>query len=766
MNTSPYRTCFYAAIICLLAIVSGTLAHTGFAQSVCLPAPRLLTTMPMGGQAGTQFEISITGENLDDADVISFSHPGITATQKLDDASQPMPNQFVVSIAEDCPVGIYEARLMTRLGISSSRIFSVGQLAELIQIKPNTTPETAMEIKIDSICNATTTVKAIDHYWFEAKSGQRIVVDCAAGGIDSKLKAVLVIADTAGRDLVVERRGGVLDFTAPSDGKYIVKVHDLTFQGGDAFFYRLALQQAPETGSLPRLPATRAVNAFSWPPAGLAEQAATSENEPNHEQPQVINLPCDIAGSFFPAADVDTFEFQAKAGEVWWIEVASERLGLPTDPTVIVQQVGPVASVGENTNAEQNASPTLTDVAELTDILSPVKVSSNAYAYDGPPYNAGSTDVLGKVEIKTDGIYRLQISDLFGGTRSDPNNIYRLIVRQAAPDFAVVAWAMHMELRNGDRNALSKPVALRGGATMALEVVVVRRDGFDGAIQLSMQGLPAGVTATGLTIPAGKTRGILLLTAHESAPPAMANVTFTAQAEINGSAVERPCHLASMAWPVRDAWSEIPSPRLLGDVLVSVSGELAPLSIAASESKVWEVTAGEKLTIPLALQRRSEFSGASMQVKTFGDGFESLPQFEIPLNADQSQVELDLAALKTPPGEYTIAFYGGAVANYRDNPGAVLIAEEAARKLEQQATELAAEAKRLSDAVANASAENKTVAEQAVAAVAEKQKTLAAKLAEATKRVEQLKTQSAPKDIVDLIVSEPISIRVKPAVAQ
>ena len=224
-------------------------------------------------------------------------------------------------------------------------------------------------------------------------------------------------------------------------------------------------------------------------------------------QAQRITLPCDIAGSFFPAADVDTFEFNAKKGEVWWVEVASERLGLPTDPSIIVQHVA-------GTGGDEK----LTDVAELSDIPSPVKVSSNGYAYDGPPYNAGSTDILGKIEIKEDGLHRLKLSDLFGGTRNDPRNVYRLIIRQAAPDFALVAWALHMELRNGDRNALSKPISLRGGSTMALEVVAVRRDGFDGEIELTMENLPDGVTASGLKIPAGQSRGIMLVTAAEGAP--------------------------------------------------------------------------------------------------------------------------------------------------------------------------------------------------------------------------------------------------------
>ena len=64
-------------------------------------------------------------------------------------------------------------------------------------------------------------------------------------GIDSKLDAVLIIADAAGRDLLVERRSGTLDFTVPQDGRYVIKVHELTFQGGPAYFYRLALRELP-----------------------------------------------------------------------------------------------------------------------------------------------------------------------------------------------------------------------------------------------------------------------------------------------------------------------------------------------------------------------------------------------------------------------------------------------------------------------------------------------------------------------------------------
>ncbi len=729
-----------------------------FAQAVCLPAPRLLTTTPMGGQVGTTVEVTITGEKIDDADMLSFSHSGIYATAKLNEAGQPIANQYVVTIADDCPVGLHEARVMTRLGLSTSRVFTVGSLPEVMQVSSNTTLETAMPLQVDSVCNAKMTKQAVDYYTFEANAGQRIVVDCAAKGGDSKLNAVLIIADAQGNDLLVERRGGAVDFTAPEAGTYVVKMHDLTFNGGPHYFYRLVLQQATNGEMVPRLPSTSTVSSFSWPPPGLTDDSLMPEAEPNnqHAEAQQITLPCDIGGSFFPAADVDTFEFTATKGDVWWVEVASERLGLPTDPSIVIQHVS-----GEG---EQEK---LTDVVELSDIGSPVKVSSNAYSYDGPPYNAGSTDILGKLEIAEDGVHRLQLHDLFGGTRNDPRNVYRLIIRKATPDFALVGWALHMNLRNGDRNALSKPIALRGGATMPLEVVVVRRDGFDGEIELSMDNLPEEVTATGLKIPAGQSKGIMLVSAAEDAPRGFTSAAFTGRATIDGETVTRPCRLASMAWPVPNAWSEIPSPRLLADVPVSACGvEQAPLTIAPAEDKVWELTVGGKLTIPLVHTKRCDFSGANLSLKTFGTGFDGAPAFEAPLNEEGSELIYDLEKLKTSPGEYTVALYGSAVAKYRENPDAIGVAELLLTRAQDEAKALAEEAASLAEAAKTATEESKADAEAAAAEAAARQQAAEAAVAAAEKQVQAVTARAQPKDIVDIIVSTPFTIRVNPAEEQ
>ena len=45
----------------------------------------------------------------------------------------------------------------------------------------------------------------------------------------------------------------------------------------------------------------------------------------------------------------------------------------------------------------------------------------------------------------------------------------------------------------------------------------MRRDGFDGEIELGMSDLPDGVSACGLKIPAGQSVGTLLISANENA---------------------------------------------------------------------------------------------------------------------------------------------------------------------------------------------------------------------------------------------------------
>ncbi|MCE2801794.1 MAG: serine protease [Planctomycetaceae bacterium] len=746
MHRSTQTTVHYTAMAMMLGFFAVVMSGIGQAQSVCLPLPRLLSISPMGGQVGTSFDATIAAEHMEDPGPLIFQHPGIQATAKVDAQGKPIPNQYSIAIAPDVPQGLYEARLLGRLGISSARIFSVGKLTELNQKPGNTNLVNAMPLSVPSVCNAVVSSRAVDFYSFEAVQGKRYIIQCSARGIDSKLDPVVIVGDANGTDLVAQRTGDTLDFVAKASGKHTIKIHELTFKGGPGYFYRLSIEELPIDAPMPVYPSTRSVSAFSWPPNGLSPQSPTTEQE--DAAFQAITLPADISGRFYPAADVDTYVFDAKQGETWWIEVASERLGRPTDPSLVIQMEKPDKSGWS-------------DVAELNDIASPMKPSSNGYAYDGPPFDGGSTDILGKLEIKEAGRYRLLLSDLFGGTRKDPRNIYRLIVRPAQPDFAVVSWGLHMELRNGDRNALSKPLALRAGNTVALEVVTVRRDGFDGEIALNVDGLPQGVTAQGLKIPAGKMRGVLLLSATQDAPQGLANATVTASAKIGEQTVTHPMQMAQMVWPIPDAWGEIPSPRLVSGIPVSVTtSELAPITIASTERKVYEAKLGEVLKIPMTHTLRSEFSGAVLQLKTMGSGFEGNPQFDVSIGAANSEATVNLGAIKPPAGEYTIAFYGSAVAKYRYNPLAISLVEKELKTAQEQQQKAIEQVMQKTQAVASAAVEQKAAADAELADAIKKKQEADALVTAAQEKLKRTNEQASPRDTAEIIITEPVSIRV------
>lgn len=165
----------YWALVFTLWILASDLCGIVQAQSVCLPLPRLLSITPMGGQLGTSFDVIIAADHMEDPGPMIFAHPGIQATAKLDAQGKPIANQYALTIAPDVPPGLYESRLIGRLGISSARIFTVGKLGEVIQKPGNTTLANAMELSVPTVCNAVVSARAVDYYSFEAVDRKSVV---------------------------------------------------------------------------------------------------------------------------------------------------------------------------------------------------------------------------------------------------------------------------------------------------------------------------------------------------------------------------------------------------------------------------------------------------------------------------------------------------------------------------------------------------------------------------------------------------------------
>src|SRR5205823_3544344 len=94
--------------------------------------------------------------------------------------------------------------------------------------------------------------------------------------------------------------------------------------------------------------------------------------------------------------------------------------------------------------------------------------------------------------------------------RGGPMAVYYLEADWAVPDFA---------LRCDPDKAMIGP-----GSDMAWYVHVERKHGFAGPVKVEVEGLPKGVTASPLTVPASMTQGVVVLSAAPDAPRDTVNV--------------------------------------------------------------------------------------------------------------------------------------------------------------------------------------------------------------------------------------------------
>lgn len=565
-------------------------AQSVFAQ---LPATRLSALFPPGAQVGTSVDVTVTsGLELEEISKLLFNHPGIVATPKMQDvAGKPTPiaNQFVVAVAPDVPPGNYEVRTVGFFGISNPRYFIVGTQKEINEVEPNNAREQANGLEVNQVVNGRVNGGAdVDWFKFTAKAGQRLLVNCMARRLDSKLDAALEIYNVTGKRLEFARRNlvgqdALVDLAVAADGEYFIKLYDFTYAGGEDYPYRLTISTGPyidfilPSAGLPGSNAQYTVFGRNLPggqPAGIASHGrpldklvvniplpATAdtldprltlepysagidavpysiasptgpsnavmvqfssavpqlEHEPNDKpsQAQKIIVPGEVDGQFQARGDVDYYRFDAKSKEAFWIEVVAHRAGAAIDPVMLIDQV----------KTNDKGEETLTRISALDDDASNPLVNL---------FDTLNDDNTSKFVAPADGTFQVTLRERFGNSKQDLG-VYRLIVRKESPDFRVAAVATPLT-PPGQRQAAPSGVTLRRGDNFPVHVVALRRDGFNGPITVSAEGLPPGVTCRDISIGAAPSSGILVFASAEDAPAWAGTIQLMAKARIDDPA--------------------------------------------------------------------------------------------------------------------------------------------------------------------------------------------------------------------------------------
>ena len=688
-------------------LMAGLLAAWPALVAAQLPTARLLSIFPAGGRAGSELDLTLTsGVDLEGAAQLRFSHPGITAVQKLAPVEgqpnpQPVANQFQVKIAPDVPPGLYEVRAAGgAYGVTNPRAFVVSNLAEVAETEPNNTLAQANEVPLGAWINGRSEpARDVDCFRFAAKAGQKLVFDCWAERIDSRLDGTLEIYGPDGRQLAqsrdVERHDPVLIFQVPADGQYVLKVYDFQYQGTSEFVYRVSVSDAPHIdfifppsgrpgtkatytlyganlpGSQPaegvslagrpleklnveiELPGdevSRVTRNWEAPvfatealldaatyklgsPAGssnpvsivLAGHEVVTEQESNEPAPQRVTVPCETVGQFGQAGDVDVFEFEARKDQAIWIDVYSHRLGLPTDPLLVVQQV-----TVDDKGAES--------VKELVAQDDP---GTNVAALD---FNTTTSDPVLRFVAPADGKYRVVLRDLYGENRGGPELIYRLVLRGDEPDFRLIALPEFP--LNGQQAPNVWTSRLAKGGTDSLRLYALRKDGFNGEIEVLVEGLPEGVTCPPTYLGPGQSTVSLVFSATEQAADFVGPLKITGRAKLGEQDAVREARAAAIVWGPA---TRPTTTRLIRGIDLAVAGS-APYRVDVTPAEI-TLPQSRLASFDVKATRRGDFAGALALTPTPIVGAQGEA---VNLPADQQQAaaflffQSDLA-----PGRYT-----------------------------------------------------------------------------------------------------------------
>ncbi|MEN6546166.1 MAG: PPC domain-containing protein [Armatimonadia bacterium] len=451
-----------------------------------------------------------------------------------------------VTVAAGAPLGMRELRVQTPMGLSNPVRFEVSGLPEVAEQEPNALASPAQAVDLPAVFNGQIRPGDTDCFRFRARKGQKLVmaaqaralIPYLADAVPGWFQATLAVYDAQGRELAFAddyqfNPDPVLRFDPPTDGEYVVEIRDAIYRGREDFVYRLSVGELPfVTRIFPlggkagtelkaslwgwNLPVSSVTlvsgtegegireTAWAWQ-EGLSNRVQYAvdtlpealEVEPNDEatKAQKVTLPVTINGRVMKAGDVDFYRFEGNAGDEVVAEVIARRVGSPLDSLVRVSDAAGQV-LGLNDDYEDPSRGLMTHHA----------------------------DSYVTVRLPKKGTYTVQVLDTqqHGGDEYG----YRLRLSGRRPDFAL--------------RMTPSSLQVPAGRLVPLCVHVLRKEGFEGEVEIGLVGAPAGFSLTGGRIPPGRDNVWMALAAPAQVARGPVAIRLEGKAKCGDAVVTRP----------------------------------------------------------------------------------------------------------------------------------------------------------------------------------------------------------------------------------
>lgn len=504
--------------------------------------PDVSYIFPAGGRVGTEVTFHVGGHYLHEAADFEMQGKGVKAPSRIvrtqttwfegpvipQPASQQRenyPKDYAgnVTIAEDAELGLRYWRVHTSQGLTKWLPFVVGDLPEVLEEEIDGAP---VPVRVDfpvTINGRIFPREDIDIWTIAAQAGDTLTCEVVAARIGSGLDSRLEILDPAGQRLVenVDAIGtdSRVQFTAPQDGVYQIRIHDVNFGGLQHYVYRLTVTDAPYINAVYPLGGRRGENinmqvtGVNLPEAALDVTLPKKANKlyehrfningqlsnpvrlaiddlPEYLEEtavdDIITLPAVFNGRIQQPGEVDEWQISAQQGSCWSFDVQAAELGSPLDS---------VLRILDATGKELGRSDDRV---------------------------GGQTDSQLTFTIPADGTYTVRIADRLA-SRGGPLYAYRLRATpatddQQAPEFAVTF--------------PTEVINLPRGGEVKLKVDVARHNGFSAPIEIDVGPLPAGVSVKGTTVAKNRKNAQLVFSADDSVSVQTAELKMQASAKL------------------------------------------------------------------------------------------------------------------------------------------------------------------------------------------------------------------------------------------